>query len=94
MIGCSARSAISVGAANCWFAACERKEAKRGGDVWAGEAGRAWRARAMSRWRWEGVYQKKSKNYHQDRLVGYSQVYLVNNKFFLILKTLCCSGFV
>ena len=51
MIGCSARSAKSVGAANCWFAACERKEAKRGGDVWAGEAGKTWRARAMRRWR-------------------------------------------
>ena len=47
--GCSVRSAISVGAANCWFAACERKEAKRGGDVWAGKAGRTLRARAMRR---------------------------------------------
>ena len=37
-----------------YLAECERKEAKRGGDVWASEAGRAWRARAMRRWRWEG----------------------------------------
>jgi len=33
-----------------YLAECERKQAKRGGDVWAGEAGRAWRARALSRW--------------------------------------------